>query len=114
MFSITGLDYAYGSQIIFADADLKVENGWKVGLIGPNGCGKTTLFRLLTGREHSDVGEINFPTGIRLGYFDQKVGEMGGCDVVEQAVRCAGRVAVLRDEMEVLEHDLPWIPSDSY
>ena len=106
MFSITGLDYAYGSQIIFADADLKVESGWKVGLIGPNGCGKTTLFRLLTGREHTDVGEINFPTGIRLGYFDQKVGEMGGCDVVEQAVRCAGRVSRLRGEMESLEHDL--------
>ncbi len=106
MFSITGLDYAYGSQILFAEADLKVERGWKVGLIGPNGSGKTTLFRLLTGQEHVDVGEINIPNGLRIGYFDQKVGEMQGCDVVEQAVRCAGRVATLRYDLEALEYDL--------
>jgi len=106
MFSITGLDYAYGSQIIFAEADLKVESGWKVGLIGPNGCGKTTLFRLLTGQEKTDVGDINYPNGIRIGYFDQKVGEMHDCDVVEQSVRCAGRVSDLRGELSELEHDL--------
>ena len=106
MFSITSLDYRYGSQILFDEADLKVESGWKVGLIGPNGSGKTTLFRLLTGQESLESGEINMPGGIRLGYFDQKVGEMHGCDVVEQAVRCAGPVAALRSRLEALEQDL--------
>ena len=106
MFSITDLDYRYGSQVIFDEASLKVESGWKVGLIGPNGCGKTTLFRLLTGQETIENGSLTYPNGIRIGYFDQKVGEMFGCDVVEQAVRCAGRVAVLRDLLEELEHDL--------
>ena len=106
MINITGLDYRYGSQIIFDEASVKVETGWTVGLIGPNGCGKTTLFRLITGEEQHEVGEIALPTGSRLGYFDQNVGEMSGCDVVEQAVRSAGRVADLRGELSALEDAL--------
>ena len=106
MFTITDLDYRYGSQILYAEANLKVESGWKVGLIGPNGSGKTTLFRLLTGQEVPEAGTVSFPTGKRIGYFDQKVGEMSGCDAVEQAVRCAGRVSELRGLLEQLEHDL--------
>lgn len=106
MFTITDLDYRYGSQIIYQDANLKVEDGWKVGLIGPNGSGKTTLFRLLTGQEVVENGTVSIPSGKRIGYFDQKVGEMSGCSPVEQAVRCAGRVSELRGLLEALEHDL--------
>jgi ATPase subunit of ABC transporter with duplicated ATPase domains len=106
MIDIVGLDYRYGSQILFADANLRVEDGWKVGLIGPNGSGKTTLFRLVTGQEMSEVGDIVLPNGARLGYFDQRVGEMEGCTPVEQAIRCAGRVADLRLILEDLEHQM--------
>ena len=59
-----------------------------VALAGNPNCGKTTLFRLLTGQEALETGGITYPNGARIGYFDQKVGEMFGCDVVEQAVRC--------------------------
>ncbi len=104
MFTIDDLDCRHGSQILFQGASLKVETGWKVGLIGPNGSGKTTLFRLITGEEQAEGGTIRLPTGIRVGYFDQKVGEMSGCDAVEQTVRCSGRVGDLRHELEALEH----------
>jgi ATPase subunit of ABC transporter with duplicated ATPase domains len=106
MINIAGLDYRYGSQILFDDAGAKVESGWTVGLIGPNGSGKTTLFRLITGEEHHEVGEVAVPSQSRIGYFDQKVGEMSGCDVVEQAIRSAGRVSDLRQILVDLEHDL--------
>ncbi len=106
MFSLTDIDYRYGSQIIFDEASLKVDNGWTVGLIGPNGSGKTTLFRLLTKQEVEEAGVISVPGGTTIGYFNQKVGEMHGCSPVEQAVRCAGRVADLRGELADLELDL--------
>ena len=106
MLTISDLDYRYGSQILFAGASLKVESGWKVGLIGPNGSGKTTLFRLVCGQERHEEGELSLPNGVRVGYFDQQVGEMAGCSVVEQAIRCAGRVAELRGLVEELEHRL--------
>ncbi|MBT3339486.1 MAG: ABC-F family ATP-binding cassette domain-containing protein [Planctomycetes bacterium] len=106
MLSIQDIDYRYGSQIIYQEASLKVEDNWKVGLIGPNGSGKTTLFRLITGQDKPEAGEIGLPTKTHIGYFDQKVGEMHGCGVVEQAVRCSGRVAELRGLLEKLEHDM--------
>ena len=106
MINIAGLDYRYGSQILFDEAGAKVKSGWTVGLIGPNGSGKTTLFRLITGEEHQEVGEISIPNGLRIGYFDQKVGEMGGCDVVEQCIRRSGRVSDLRRELAMLEEEL--------
>ena len=103
MILVDDLDYRYGSQILFQGASLKVESNWKVGLIGPNGSGKTTLFRLITGQDVPESGVVQVPGGLRVGYFDQKVGEMGGCDAVEQAVREAGRVYELRRELEELE-----------
>ncbi|MDP6963605.1 MAG: ABC-F family ATP-binding cassette domain-containing protein [Planctomycetota bacterium] len=106
MFSLTDIDYRYGSQIIFDEASLKVDPGWTVGLIGPNGSGKTTLFRLLTGQEIEEAGVISIPGGTTIGYFDQKVGEMSGRTPVEQAVLCAGRVAELGDVLAQLEQEL--------
>ncbi len=103
MLSITGLDYAYGSQILFDDASLKVETGWKVGLIGPNGSGKSTLFRLVTGEEVAEIGDISMPNSMRLGYFNQSTGEMSGCDSIEQTIRAAGRVGELRGELTTVE-----------
>ena len=105
MFSLTDIDYRYGSQIIFDEASLKVDNGWTVGLIGPNGSGKTTLFRLLTGQEVEEAGVVSIPGGTTIGFLNQKLGEMSGCSPVEQAVRCAGRVAELRAILAGLEED---------
>ena len=58
MFSLTDIDYRYGSQIIFDEASLKVNSGWTVGLIGPNGSGKTTLLALLPRLLKPDQGAV--------------------------------------------------------
>lgn len=104
MLTIRGLDARYGSQILFQEASLQIEAGWTVGLIGPNGSGKSTLFRLLTGQESTDAGDLLIPNGTRIGYFDQKTGEMGGRSAVDQAILAAGRVAEVRTELAELEH----------
>ena len=106
MITIQDLDYRYGSQILFDGASLRVEDGWTVGLLGPNGSGKSTLFRLICGLEHAEEGSIGLPNGVRIGYFDQQVGEMAGCPAVEMAIRRAGRVAELRGEVAALEEAL--------
>lgn len=104
MISLIDVDFRFGSQILFQEADLKIEKNWKVGLIGPNGSGKSTLFRLLCGHEQVEHGEINLPNQLRVGYFDQNVGEMADCSAVEMAIRRAGRVAELREVLEQLEN----------
>lgn len=71
MLRVTNLCKAYGEQVLFHDAGFTINSGEKVGLVGRNGHGKTTLFRLIQGVELPDVGEISIPNNYHLGYLEQ-------------------------------------------
>jgi ATPase subunit of ABC transporter with duplicated ATPase domains len=66
-----GLSKAFGDQLLFEDLTFKLPPGGIVGVIGPTGAGKTTLFRLITGQETPDKGEIKIGESVNLGYVDQ-------------------------------------------
>ncbi len=73
MISIQGLYKHYGKQVLFDEASLQMGPGERVGLVGRNGHGKTTLFRILLGQEAADDGEITFPKGYRIGHLEQHI-----------------------------------------
>ena len=62
---------AYGKRTIFKDVSLTVGPGSRIGILGPNGCGKSTLIRALTGREAPDSGDIMRADGLSVAYFEQ-------------------------------------------
>jgi len=64
-----GLNKSFGEKVIFKDAQFYIENGAKVGLIGPNGCGKTTLLKMILNQEPP----IKIATNVRIGYFSQEL-----------------------------------------
>ena len=66
-----GLSMAFGDQVLFEDLTFALERGDRVGLLGANGTGKTTLFRLLIGALTQKAGSITFGTGVDIGYYDQ-------------------------------------------
>ena len=62
----------YGIQPILQDISFSISSNERVGLIGPNGCGKTTLMRILTGLEQPDSGTVVFTRqNLRIGYLAQ-------------------------------------------
>lgn len=61
----------YGDTILLDDVHFEILAGQKIGLIGPNGCGKTTFLKMLTGEEKPDDGSIHMSSGVKWGYFDQ-------------------------------------------
>jgi ATP-binding cassette, subfamily F, member 3 len=63
---------AFGDRLLFKDVSFEIDRGDKIGLIGPNGCGKTTLLEILTGRERPDSGNVEMSEKTRIGYFAQQ------------------------------------------
>jgi len=67
----SGICKNFDDKIILDNVNFEIFSGQKIGLIGPNGCGKTTFLKILTGAEKPDSGIINVSRGVRWGYFDQ-------------------------------------------
>ena len=74
MISVDNLWKSYGPQVLFEGISFKVNPRERVGLVGRNGHGKTTLLRLVTGEEEPDSGSILIPKNYRIGYVTQHLG----------------------------------------
>lgn len=69
---VIGLEKAYGIRTLFSHVNFEVMRGDKVGLVGANGTGKTTLMRILLGREESDGGQVVIDHADTVGYVEQQ------------------------------------------
>lgn len=67
----SGISKAFGEKVLFEDLNFKIPPGSIVGIIGPNGVGKTTLFRMICGLEKPDNGSIRMGDTVKLAYVDQ-------------------------------------------
>ena len=72
LLSANEIRLAYSYQTLLEGVTLAVSAGEKVGLVGRNGCGKTSLLKILTGEQNADSGEVSLRRGIRIGYLPQE------------------------------------------
>src|SRR5262245_13367372 len=72
MISIRNLHLSFGSQTLFEDANLNVNQGDRFALVGPNGAGKSTLFKLILGEAEPDRGNVDLRRGLMVGYLPQE------------------------------------------
>jgi ATP-binding cassette ChvD family protein len=68
---VNGVTKAYGDKLLFEDLTFSLPPGGIVGVIGANGAGKSTLFKLITGQEKPDAGNVDIGPTVHLGYVDQ-------------------------------------------
>ena len=71
--TVTGLSKSFGEKRLFSDADMQVFKNDRVFMLGANGCGKTTLLRILTRQQSADAGSFLFGANVKTGYFDQSL-----------------------------------------
>ena len=72
MLQVSNVSKSFGDNLIFGQVSFTVNRGQRVGLVGPNGCGKTTLFRIILGEIEPDTGSTRLsPASVRVGYLAQ-------------------------------------------
>ncbi len=85
LLSVNELTLAYGHQQLLSGVTLSVAPGEKVGLVGRNGCGKTSLLKILAGANEPDSGDISRRRGLRIGYLPQEF-ELDGTKTVRENI----------------------------
>jgi ATP-binding cassette, subfamily F, member 3 len=96
---------ARGAKVLVEDADLAIHPGERVGLIGANGSGKSSLFALLRGELHADKGEVDFPAQWRLAHVAQETPALGRA-ALEYAIDGDTSLRRLQDELAATEDGL--------
>jgi ATP-binding cassette subfamily F protein 3 len=103
MIHLTNITRQHGNHILFKDASFQITAGSRCGLVGANGTGKSTIFRLITGEENLDGGEISCNKKTVIGYFSQEVGEMSGRSALAEVMAASARTMQLGEEIKLME-----------
>ena len=104
LFRLSEVHKSYGVQDVLRGTSLQINAGEHVGLVGRNGAGKSTVFRLVTAEEAADRGEVIRARGMRLGVLDQHIHFQSGSTVHESALAAFGHLQQIEHEMHELEH----------
>ena len=109
MITISGLRKSFGARDLFRNAQLQVGARDRVAVVGLNGTGKTTLFRIIAGEQEPDEGEVAIARDVVVGYLRQETDALRGRTLLEEvltagseATEAGHRLAVLEAEMQTL------------
>jgi ATP-binding cassette subfamily F protein 3 len=94
--------YGYGKRTLFAPFSVEATRGERIAIVGPNGCGKSTLMRVLAGHLQAPSGEVVRGTGVKVAYYRQDFTHLDGTNKVwEEVARAAPTLpmAALRDHL---------------
>ncbi|MBK7977855.1 MAG: ABC-F family ATP-binding cassette domain-containing protein [Deltaproteobacteria bacterium] len=101
-----GLQLFFADRPILADASFRIGADDRIGLIGPNGTGKSTLLKILAGKQGMDGGTLTRSKNLRIGYLTQDILEVGTGSLLENVLRSVPGRAELDSELASLETEL--------
>ena len=106
LISLENASFSYGDNLIFGGVSFAVNEGERVGLIGANGEGKTTLIKLILGELYPDRGSIIKKNGARIGYLEQNGGYSSGNTVYGEMLEVFGKELSAIEKLEALSAKL--------
>jgi ATP-binding cassette subfamily F protein uup len=89
------LNFSYGNNCVVRDFSTQIMRGDKIGVIGPNGCGKTTLLRILLGKLRPNTGKVTFGTNLEVAYYDQLREQLEEDRTVIENVTSSGETIII-------------------
>lgn len=106
MIQLDSLSKSYGGAQLFEGLSWKLPENSIIGLVGANGVGKSTIFRIIAGEESPDSGRVVIPRHARVGYLPQEVTEVHQGSVVDVIVDGASELLALEERMAALQQEL--------
>ena len=106
LINLVDVDYSVGGPLLLERADLSIERGERVCVVGRNGAGKSTLLRLIAGEIRPDSGELRVETGVRVARLAQEVPTDVAGTVFDVVAGALGHIGELLAEFHHLSHRL--------
>ena len=113
LLSASSLEKSFGDNLLFSDVAFNVEQGDIIGIIGGNGCGKTTLFRIISGEELPDAGGVVRRSGVTVGVLNQHACGGSQKTAYNEALSVFSDLLSLEAEIENVNTELQSVTSDS-
>ena len=112
LISLQNLGKSFGDTVVLHDINATVEKGERIGIVGENVAGKTTLLKVLCGEDQPDEGEYQISRGVTLGYLEQNSKLDPTLDVYGEMRSAFAPVLSAMEQMQVLENKLEKNPGD--
>ena len=106
MISINSLTVAYGGFTLLNDINFHISENDKIGLVGKNGAGKSTILKLICGLQSPTTGKVAVPTGVKIGYLPQIMEHHRGRSVIDEAMTAFAEMFELEAELERITVEL--------
>ena len=106
MISINNLTVAYGGFTLLNDINFHISESDKIGLVGKNGAGKSTILKLICGIQNPTTGKIAVPNGMKIGYLPQIMEHHRGRTVIDEAMTAFADMFSQEDELEKITVEL--------
>ena len=106
MISINNLTVAYGGFTLLNDINFHISESDKIGLVGKNGAGKSTILKLICGIQNPTTGKITVPNGVKIGYLPQIMEHHRGRSVIDEAMTAFADMFAQQDELEKITIEL--------
>ncbi len=107
------LKKSYITNLIFENLDFHIQEGEKVGLVGPNGTGKSTLFRCITGEDSFDEGQLQMSARHSMGYMEQMPEFAPNFTLLDAVMEMFNDIFAMRDQLRQLELEMGGVEGDA-
>lgn len=106
LYNAKNVEFSFGAELLFRDVSFEIERNDKIGLVGRNGCGKTTLFKLMRGELTADAGELIKSQDAILGYMEQHVVRDSSVSMYDEVLSVFAPLLKLEEQLEALHREI--------
>lgn len=106
MISVESLTVEFGGSFLFSDVSYTINENDKIALMGKNGAGKSTMMKIIAGKQKASRGHVRFPIDAVIAYLPQHLLTEDSCTVFKEASKAFTHIFKIRDEMDRLNKEL--------